>query len=154
MKRSGGAAPEASFLDSYRWAHHRESWQKGHLLPATQQPLDRYRWTTPGRLPPRPDGAMHRSDSVPEEQPRVGQGGSIPYVRSSSVPGSNREKGRSHGSLLSSITRRISSFVTQRKGPESGRQAASCLSRVSVSTQPINLWAGCGATSTANKVWT
>lgn len=154
MKRSGGAAPEASFRDSYRWAHHRESWQRGRFLPATQQPLDRYQWTTPGRLPPRPDGAMHRFDSVPEEQQRESQSGSISYVRSSSEPGSNREKGRSHGSLLSSITRRISSFVTQRQGPESGRQAASCLSRVSVSTQPTNLWAGGGATSTANKVET
>lgn len=154
MKRSGGAAPEASFRDSYRWVNHRESWQRGRLLPGAQRPLDRYRWTTPGRLAPRPHGAMHRSGSIPEEQGRVGQGGRIPYVRSRSEPGSSRENGRSDGSLLSSITRRISRFLTQRQGPESGRQAASCLSRVSFSTQPTSQWAGGGATSTANETET
>lgn len=125
MKRSGGAAPKTSFRDSYRWLHRRES---SSLLPAAQQPLDQYRWTTPGRLAPRSAGAVHRSGSVPEEQGRASQRGRIPYFRSRSEPGTGRGKAGSDGSLLSSITQRISRFLTQRSGPESGRRPASCLS--------------------------
>lgn len=128
MKCSGGAAPEASLCDLYRWVHHRESWQRGRLLPAAQQQLDRNHWTAPDFLPSRPDSAMHRSDSVPEDQGWASPGGRIPYIRSRSEPGTGREKGRSNGSFLSSFTQRISRFLTQRHGPESGRQKASCLS--------------------------
>ncbi|XP_075875980.1 ras GTPase-activating protein nGAP isoform X2 [Nelusetta ayraudi] len=116
MKRSGGAAPKTSFRYSYRWLHRRES---SSLLPAAQQPLDQYRWTTPGRLAPRSAGAVHRSGSVPEEQGRASQRGRIPYFRSRSEPGTCRGKAGSDGSLLSSITQRISRFLTQRSGPES-----------------------------------
>lgn len=126
MELSGGPAPEASFWNSYRWFHHRESRQRGHLLSAAQPPLDRYRWTTHGHLRPRSAGVIHRSASVLEEQGKVSHGDRIPFIRSRSEPRTGKDKDGSDGGLLSSITQRINRFLIQRPVLERGRREASC----------------------------
>lgn len=124
MNRSSGAAPETSFQDSYRWFYHSGSWQRSRSLTAAQRPLDRYQWTTPDHLAPRPATEVHMT---PEEQGRAGLRGRIPYFRSRSEPGTGKGKAGPDSSLLTSITQRISRFLTKQPGPESGRRTASCL---------------------------
>ena len=38
---------------SHRWHHYRKSWQRSDPQPASQQPLDRYKWRTSACLAPR-----------------------------------------------------------------------------------------------------
>lgn len=143
---------QASCQDSYRWFHHRRSWQRSRLHLSAQQPLDRYEWTTSVRLVPTlanvaaPEGGgqtrdwrwLHRSSTVPANQTRADSGRRIfPYLRSTSEPTPESTGGGevgSHGgcrastnNLFSTISQKISRVLLDRPGPESGRRPTSCL---------------------------